>query len=224
MSAALFDLDRTLIDVNSGTLWLRHEMRHGRVKWRDAAWASWWFTRYHLGLGGGLEDAFAQAVSNYAGMPNVDLESATDAFFHVEVAPRLRPGARAALNHHRERGDRIALASSTTQYLARRAVDAWEMELAACTTLEVADGVLTGRIASMALGAHKTLRALDWAQTQHVDLSQTTFYTDSFTDLDLLEKVGEPVVVNPDRRLRREAAARGWRIEDWGTASESGAG
>lgn len=218
MAIALFDLDRTLIDVNSGSLWLRHEMRHGRVGWRDAAWATWWFTRYHLGLGGGLEDAFVQAVLNYRGMPDADLSAETNSFFEDEVEPRLRPGAAKALAYHRDRGDQIALASSTTQYLAQKAMAAWDMQLAACTTLEVVDGHLTGHITALALGRHKTLRTLDWAQAHDIDLSEATFYTDSFTDLDLLEKVGEPVAVNPDRRLRRAALARGWRVEDWGMA------
>ncbi|MFK7928261.1 MAG: HAD family hydrolase [Myxococcota bacterium] len=213
---ALFDLDRTLIDVNSGSLWLRHEMRQGRVRWRDAAWASWWFTRYHLGLGGGLDDAFAEAVRNYRHMKTEDLSAASHDFFQNQVRSRLRPGAARALQKHRDNGDRIALASSTTQYLAEQASKAWNMELAAYTTLEVVDGELTGEITALALGEHKTSRALEWAEAQGIDLSTAAFYTDSFTDLDLMERVGEPVAINPDRRLRRAALQRGWRVEDWG--------
>ena len=217
MALALFDLDRTLIDVNSGHLWLRSEIRAGRVSMRDAAWAVWWFGRYALGLGAGLDQAFDQAVAAYAGTPDEELEARSDAFFDEIIAPRLRPGARRALDMHHEAGDRVALASSTTQYLARRACAAWGLDLAAYTELEVSEGVVTGKISALALGHHKTTRTLEWAQAQGVDLATATFYTDSATDADLLERVGAPVVVNPDRRLRRLAAAKGWPVEDWGS-------
>jgi len=218
MGVALFDFDRTLIDVNSGTLWLRHEVRAGRVTWRDAVWATWWFTRYHLGLASGLDAAFEQAVAAYKGMTDTQLRGLTERFFHEQIVAHLRPGARAALDHHRERGDRMALCSSTTQYLAELACETWGLEVAARTELEVQDGVLTGRIASLALGDHKTDRTLEWARTQGVDLADATFYTDSFTDAKLMEAVGSPVAVHPDRQLGRLARRRGWRVVDWGRA------
>ncbi len=219
MAIALFDFDRTLVDVNSGHLWLRHEMRAGRVSSRQAAWAAFWFLRYRLGFEGGLEAAFDQAVAAYAGLADAELDAWTETFFEAEIIGRLRPGARRALDAHRAAGDRVALASSTTQYLADRACAAWGLERAAWTTLEVEAGHLTGRIASLALGRHKTERVRDWAAAERIALDDITFYTDSVTDLDLLAQVGTPVAVNPDRRLRREARRRGWRVEDWGVVA-----
>ena len=60
---ALFDLDSTLIDVNSGKLWVAHEWREGRVRVRDAAWASWILFRYSLGHAE-LDQAFMDAVAS----------------------------------------------------------------------------------------------------------------------------------------------------------------
>jgi len=213
---ALFDFDKTLVSVNSGHLWLRAELRAGRVGARDAAWAVYWFTRYHLGLGDGLDQAFAQAVANYAGTPDQELAERSRRFFMDKLRARLRPGARAAMDRHREAGDRVALASSTTQYIADEVTRTWGLETAAFTRLEVQDGALTGRVASSALGRHKTTRVLEWARAEGVDLADITFYTDSMTDADLLARVGRPVAVHPDRRLRRLAAARRWPVEDWG--------
>lgn len=213
---ALFDFDRTLVDVNSGHIWLREEYRAGRVSNQQVAWATWWFLRYHMGMGSGLDQAFELAARAYAGTGDAALAARSDAFFAQAIASRLRPGARRALDDHHAAGDRVALASSTTQYLARRVCAEWGLDAAAFTRLEVEDGVLTGRIASPALGAHKTDRVLEWTAREGVDLADVTFYTDSMTDLSLLARVGTPVVVNPDRRLAREARRRGWRIEDWG--------
>lgn len=219
MAVALFDFDKTLIDKNSGHLWLRSELRAGRVSRSDAIWAVYWFVRYALGMSEGLDQAFARAVATYTDTPEQDLAARSQAFFERELVHRLRPGARAAIEQHRQAGDRVAIASSTTQFIARDAMRAWGLELAACTEVEVRDGTITGAIASSALGVHKTARVLEWARAEGIALSEVTFYTDSATDADLLERVGKPVVVHPDRKLRRQALDRGWPIVDWGKST-----
>lgn len=216
MGVALFDFDKTLIDVNSGHLWLRAELRAGRVGARDALWAIYWFLRYSAGHERGLDQAFARAVATYRGTPDEELASRSRAFFARSLRHRLRPGAEAAIERHRAAGHRVALASSTTQYLADEAMKAWGLELAACTRIEVTAGRVTGRVAASALGTNKTARVLEWAAANDVNLADVTFYTDSATDADLLDRVGSPVVVHPDRRLRAIAAARGWPVEHWG--------
>ena len=85
-----------------------------------------------------------------------------------------------------------------------------------CTELEVVDGRLTGRhIAPACAGAGKVVYAERYAAEHGVDLGRSYFYTDSYSDLPMLERVGCPRVVNPDPRLRRRARARGWEIERW---------
>ena len=215
MALALFDLDRTLIGVNSGRLWVAAEWRHGRIGLADIAWASWWLGRYSLGLHGGLEAAFEAAARPLVGTPEIDLQDRVRTWFDREVRHHLRPGARAALDAHGAAGDRLVLATSSTEYVARAAADAFGLEDGIHTRLEVRDGHFTGRIATLAVGPHKRSAAEAWADREGVDLSEATFYTDSATDLALLERVARPVVVAPDRKLRRLAAARGWPTADW---------
>lgn len=212
----LFDLDRTLLDCNSGRLWVMAEWRDGRLGARDVAWASWWLLRYSLGLAEGLEGVFEVAVRRLTGSPERALADRTDRWFDDEVAHRLRPGGRAALDAHRAAGDRLVLATSGTLYAARAAQRLWGFDDLICTRLEVVDGRFTGRIASMALGDAKADRVVEWARDHALDLRDAAFYTDSFTDRRTLEAVGEPVVINPDRRLARLARARGWPVRDWG--------
>jgi phosphoserine phosphatase len=64
-------------------------------------------------------------------------------------------------------------------------------------------------------GPGKVQRAERWAAEHGVELEQSYFYTDSLSDLPMLERVGQPRIVNPDPRLRREANRRGWPILDW---------
>lgn len=216
---ALFDLDRTLIDCNSGRLWVEHEFRGGRISAGDVVWAGYWLLRYSLGSEAGLERAFSTAVARLAGDREEELAARTEAWFAEHVRHRLRPGAVRALAHHRERGDQLVMATSSTSYAGQAACDAFGIEALVCTRFEVADGSFTGRVSELAVGPAKALRAQEWADRHGVDLAAATFYTDSVTDLALLERVGRPVAVNPDRALHRVARERGWEVVDWGRAA-----
>ena len=86
-----------------------------------------------------------------------------------------------------------------------------------CNRFQVRDGVHTGESeGELCFGAGKLRYAEAYARQTGVSLRDCTFYTDSYSDLPVLEQVGAPVLVNPDRRLRREARARGWRVVEWG--------
>ncbi|MEN0061962.1 MAG: HAD family phosphatase [Myxococcota bacterium] len=220
MGLALFDLDRTLIDVNSGRLWVSSEWRAGRLSALDVIWASWWLARYSLGWESGLERVFEAAAAGLEGVPEGEIADRVQNFLDRDLRHRLRPGGEKALEHHRSQGDKLVLATSGTQFAARSAVEAFGLQTFVCTELEILDGRFTGRIAALAVGDAKLHRCEAWAEANGHDLSQATFYSDSMTDVALLERVAHPVVVNPDRRLRWHAQQRGWPIEDWGQAAD----
>ncbi len=215
MSVALFDLDGTILDCNSGRLWLTAEWRAGRLSSRDAVWGAWWLGRYALGLGAGLDRVFEVAVQQLAGSEEAELDARTRVWFEREVKPRVRRGALRALAAHRAAGDRLVLATTSSLYAARAAAEAFGLDEIVCTRFEVVDGRFTGRISEPALGDAKASRVFEWAERQGVSLAQCTFYTDSATDLRLLAAVGRPVAVEPDRVLRREASRRGWPVVSW---------
>ena len=218
MTVAFVDLDRTLIDVNSGRLWMRHEWAAGHLGWVDAALASWWLFRYALG-DDDLVHALDRAASVYAGQDEATLAARIDAWFDADVAPRARPGALAAIDAHRAAGDRVVLATSSSQFAAARARATWRLDDAISTRIEVRDGVVTGAVAQYGFGRHKLDACAAWASARGVNLAECAFYTDSYSDLTLLEAVGRPVVVHPDRRLARVAHARGWPVLDWGVSA-----
>ena len=218
MTLVLFDLDKTLLDCNSATLWVRAELRDGRIGARDALRAGWWILRYYLGLDGG-GDAIRLAVARLAGEPEDELAARTERWFEREVRGRLRPGAVAAMDEHRRAGHKLVMATAGSPYLARVAARVWGMSDCICTEFEVREGRFTGQVSSLAYGAHKAERVSAWALIGGEDLAQAVFYTDSITDLALLELVGRPVVVNPDPRLKRIAQARGWEELDWGLST-----
>ncbi len=123
-------------------------------------------------------------------------------------------GGRERMRRHREQGHHVAIVSASTPYAVKPVARALDLEDAyIATELEVDGGCFTGRIREPACyGAGKVERALEYAARHGIDLERSYFYSDSASDLPLLEAVGHPVAVNPNRKLRKIAAARGWPV------------
>lgn len=217
MSIAFFDFDKTLISRNSGSLWLRHELRAGLITWRTAARASMWLARYNLGLSG-LDEAVLEAIALLRDTEEAPLRERTWRFYDDEVQHLYRPGARAALAQHREQGERLVLLTTSSLYIAERAAEQLGLDDVLCSRFELGpDGRFTGLPAGpLCFGEGKRLLAAEYAESKGVPMAETAFYTDSALDLPALRSVGRPVAVNPDPRLRREAKRLGWPVVDWG--------
>ena len=110
------------------------------------------------------------------------------------------------------------------QYAAQYAAKLFGCETAPeniiSSVMAAEDGALTGEIDAIAYGDGKYHVTKAWADANGVDLSQCYFYTDSMSDVMLLEHVGHPVCVNPDARLRAKTKEMGWEIQDWGYSEE----
>lgn len=217
MAIAFFDLDRTLIAANSGVLWLRSELKLGRISRLKAFAAQLWVARYHLGFAG-RGDGLKHAIATLAGSSEVELRDRTATFYDADVRTLFRPGARIAIEAHRRAGDKLVLLTSSSSYMADLVARDLQLDAVLCNRFEVdKTGLYTGRPqGELCYGAGKLIHARDYAKSQGMGLESATFYTDSFADLPVMEAVGHPIAVNPDGRLRRIAAARGWPILDWG--------
>jgi len=214
--AALFDLDRTLVRKETASLYVRYQREIGEANWRDALRTAYWVAQYTLGVID-AEDVAARAMLGFAGMHETVLAARCDDWFHRFVAVHVCDRGREAVARHRDRGDIVAIVTGASQYVARPLARSIGIDHLVTTELEVgADGRFTGRLTPpLCYGKGKIVRSLRLAESLGFDLRESTFYSDSFTDLPLLAHVAEPVVVNPDHRLSREAKRRGWRIEAW---------
>ncbi len=225
MTVAFFDLDKTLLAVNSGALWVKRERALGFLSAWQAARAAVWLGRYHLGLAA-AEEMIEIAVAQLTGQPEAPVAARTQAFFEATVRREYRIGGLRALASHRARGDRVVLLTSSSNYLAGHVAAELGLDGVLCNTLDVAaDGTFTGKVrGGVCFGRGKLVHATDYAARAHVRLADCAFYTDSYSDLAVLEAVGRPVAVNPDPRLLRHARRLGWPVEDWGPGTSLGAG
>lgn len=217
---AFFDLDRTLVAENTGRLWVEHERREGNISALQAARAMLWLGLYHVSLID-LDRAYSQALAHYRGVPDAALRERTQRWFHSAVAHRLQPGARAALDWHRSQGHRCVMLTNSSPYQAAVATAHWGLDgWVSNRFLADGDGLLTGEIERpICYGAGKTARAERWAAEHGGSVAESWFYTDSLSDLAMLEQVARPRIVQPDPRLRRVAERRGWPILDWRTTA-----
>jgi HAD superfamily hydrolase (TIGR01490 family) len=147
-----------------------------------------------------------------------------EGWYATTIRPYVFPAMTATVEAHRRAGHVLVLLTSATRYLAGPLAADLGIEHMLVTQLVVHDGRFTGEaVRPVCYGDGKTYWAERFAATQEIDLARSYFYTDSITDLPVLERVGEPRIVNPDPRLGRLAARRGWpisrlRLHDTGPA------
>lgn len=215
-TAAFFDFDRTLIDINSGTLWMKYERRGGRVTRWQMFVASIFFLRYHLSLID-MEEAMTKALSTIAGVPEEEIEQRTRDWYTTEVRPHLLPKALEVVEQHRADGHALILLTTSSPYLSGAVIDDLKLDDAGCTAFEVGDdGRFTGDVVRpVCYGEGKITHAERIAAERDLDVDGAYFYTDSYTDRAMLARVANPRVVNPDPRLKRQARREGWPILDW---------
>lgn len=217
MAVAFFDLDKTLIYRNSGTLWLKRELRLGHITYWQATRAFSWLIQYSFGYAE-MERAIRWAIRSLEGVPEREIQDRVTAFYSADVQSLYRPGGQTALAEHRQRGDKVVLLSSASIYLGRLVQRELTLDDILCSEFEVGpDGNYTGEPKlPLCYGPGKRVLGEAYLEANGESLADATFYTDSMSDLPMMEVVGHPVAVNPDPRLRRTAAKRGWPIVDWG--------
>jgi len=217
VSVAFFDFDKTLLSKNSGSMWLRHEMRQGRVSAWTSVRAGWWLLRYSLGSTD-LEHGVREAIRAIKGQPEDEMRRRVHAWYHAEVKGLYRPGGQAALSHHRAQGHKLVLLTSASNYLSEVVQQEMRLDHILCNRFEVnAEGLYTGEPeGQVCYGQGKLHHAQSYLNSVGVALEDCWFYTDSMADLSVMEVVGHPVAINPDPRLERVAKSRGWPVKDWG--------
>lgn len=212
--AAFFDLDSTVLRIDTGSSWVKFQVRRGEMGKRDLARSLYWSLLYKAAVLD-IETLATKLVAGVAGDAEADMLAACAVWQAEDVLPNIAGPARAAIARHRERGDVLALLTGATQYAATPVAEHLGVPHVLSTQLEVQGGRFTGKLAQRGFGDHKVTLAEAFAAEHGVDLAASTFYSDSFHDLAMLERVGHPVAVNADPRLARHARRRGWPAQHW---------
>jgi HAD superfamily hydrolase (TIGR01490 family) len=217
--AAFFDVDKTLLPGSSLYLFARGLYRRGFYDLRDIAGFAFGQLVFRLtGAEGrkGIEAAREQALAFIQGKRRDDLIQIGHDIVVEVIGPRIYPGMRRVIDEHHDRGDRTYLVTAAPRELAQGIATYLGMDGALGTEAELVDGTYTGRLLGPVLhGPAKLDAVLRLAGERGFDLRASSAYSDSVNDRPLLEGVGRPVAVNPDRYLRELAAERGWPVQDF---------
>ncbi len=222
--AALFDLDQTLLAGFSATSFLQERFLSGRMAPREVAETLIGTLSFALGRTG-FSGLMATTTAAYRGFAESALQELGEEVFEKHLATQIYPESRALVSAHREAGHTVAIVSSATRYQAEPLARDLGIRHVLCTRLEVRDGVLTGGILHpTCYGPGKAKAARDLAEAHDLDLSRSWFYTDSHEDLPLLEIVGQPRPLNPNRRLSQIAKERRWPVRRFHSRGRPSAG
>jgi HAD superfamily hydrolase (TIGR01490 family) len=203
--AAIFDVDRTLVNGYTERLFFRHLLASGLLSGRSALA---FLARLALHPGGRFQDKSYLAGLQVEGVRHLAAEC-----FRQRILPRLSGPGLACLRKHRASGHRIILLTGSLGLLLRPLQGFAGAEWLIATELQENGGRFTGEIRGLhPRGPNKARLVTDLAQRHRLDLSRSFAYGDHLADIPLFESVGHPAVVNPCRRLSFLARERSWPV------------
>ncbi len=213
--AAFFDLDKTIIAKSSTLAFTRPMFRAGLLSGTTLAKAGI-AQAYYQAFGADhdqLEKVKDELSSLTKGWSRDEVEAVVEETVDEVITPLVYAEALATMEEHRGEGRRVVVISASPEEIVRPLCRYLGIEDVIATRSEVdEDGMYTGEIElyAYAEGKAEAMRAM--AEEDGLDLSASYAYSDSMTDLPMLEAVGHPVVVNPDAQLAEVAAERGWEV------------
>ena len=210
--AAFFDMDKTLISENSGSVYMKHRYEQGEIGAFDLIKGLGAYLQYKAGV---LDIAAwtKQMMADFTGQRESELVlEAIDLFQHT-ILHTIYPEAERILREHQRQGHVVAIVSGATRFVVEPLADHLGVEHMIYTRMEVEEGLFTGRVVDpVCFEEGKIYWLQQFIEKERIDLARSWFYTDSVTDLPLLELVGHPVPVNPDPFLYRAAVKRRWPV------------
>lgn len=218
MKLALFDLDHTLLPIDSADSWSQFVVRKGGL---DAAAYGARIRAFAATYQAGrfdVEGYLAFQMELLARFPRARLESWRAQFIREHVAAHVRPEATDLVDRHRADGYVLALVTGTHAFVTRPIAALFGIEHLLAVQPEEIDGRFTGRYVGTHTYQEGKVRAVEAFLAARgatlADCEDSVFYSDSINDLPLLERVRRPVVTNGDDRLRAIAVERGWAMLD----------
>jgi len=212
---AFFDLDRTISGAISGRALAKAAVRRGFMKYSDLINAVFMGITYRLGTADPV--MIMEKMTGWVkGLPEEALTSLCTAVVEGVMIPSIHKEVISELEIHRSANARTVILSSTLIPICKAVAGHLKMDDIICSELETKDGFLTGYpVGRLCYGDEKLRRLREYCEKNNSTPSQSWYYADALIDLPALSIVGNPVCINPDRKLRKKAMQKGWRIYSW---------
>ena len=213
-AAAFFDLDKTIIARSSALAFSRSFYQGGLISRRAVLRSA--YAQFVYLVGGADHDQMERMRAYLSSMcTGWDVQQVRDIVsetLHQLIDPIIYDEAATLIEEHHLAGRDVVIVSSSGAEVVEPIGEMLGADSVVATQMVVEDGRYTGAIDFYAYAEHKASAMRELAAAQGYDLAESYAYSDSATDLPMLEAVGHPHAVNPDRALRREALARDWPV------------
>lgn len=215
MTIAFFDLDQTLLDGNNGNMAMGYLVKKRLMKPSAVLRALWYTTLYRMNRVPYM-DVYRWTFEECGRFHVDELIAMLDDAYSSRVLPNLFREGKEKVAWHRESGHHTVIATAAGEYMAEKVRVQMGADDKIAAVAPFRDGYLTVEFdLPLPYAEGKLVRAREYADKRGESLDDCWFYSDSLTDLPLLEGVGHPVAVNPQGGLRKLARERGWEVLDW---------
>jgi HAD superfamily hydrolase (TIGR01490 family) len=210
--ASFYDLDLTILSVNSGPIVVLEAYRKGMMGTRSILNAILQGYLYKLNLRD-TNVIISKMGLWLKGINNSTLIKLSGEVVEKYLEPAIRPEIMDEIAFHRRNNGEIVILSSVISSISNPLGKYLEADSVLCTEMEVKDGFLTGHpVGKFCFGPEKRERLISFCKERNYNPTESWYYADSISDLDAFEAVGHQVCVSPDRKLKQIALKRGWEI------------
>lgn len=213
MSLAIFDLDNTLLAGDSDYLWGQFLIDKGIVDGEEYARANQYYYDHYQAGTLDIHEYARFAFKPLSEHPREDLLRWREQFLQEYIRPIMLDSARALIESHKTQGDTLLVITATNRFVTEPVVAAYGIDNLLATNPREEQGRFIAEIEGIPCFQEGKVKRLElWMAEKGLNLEDSWFYSDSHNDIPLLERVSNPVAVDPDKPLRELAESRDWKI------------
>ena len=211
MMTHIFDVDLTVVKKTTAKYFLFYALRDGFIRFSQVRRLPVDWIKYKLALPD--EDFIENTVKKLSGLKKSEIEQISEICFEERIRANIFSGAERLIREKVKSGQKVIFATSSFDFIIKPLERFLGIEGSIASRLEFSNDITTGNLVGNSLfGVKKKTAALIWMEQNKILPKDVSFYSDSYTDIPLLELCGNPVAVNPDRILARKAKKLGWQI------------
>lgn len=216
------DLDKTLSGTNSGYALVRTAYDNGLLSKSDLIGPMIMLVLYKAGLQP-AESIITSLGKKLRGMDGDEFRALAEEAVTKYLLGSIFQAAKETLSWHHDENALTVILSSAVDDICTPVAGHLSIDKIICTIMELCDGKLTGLPSgNYCYGEEKSRRLKEFCLENGFDTEKAFYYADSWSDIDALQSVGNPVCVNPDWKLKRHAERNGWQVRWWNVKTEVG--
>ena len=207
----IFDVDLTVVRKTTAQYFLITAMREKVIRFSQISRLPFDWIKYKLAFPD--NDFIENTVKKLSGIKKCDLERVSVSCFENNIKANIYSGAARLIHDARQKGEKVIFATSSFDFIIRPIEHFFGIEGSLASQMEYSGGITTGNLVGYSFfGQKKKSAAGLWMEENNIRPEDACFYSDSYTDIPLLEYCGKAIAVNPDRILKQKAKKRGWEI------------